>query len=28
VFRRADGYDNPATTALDAWTPPARGAKR
>ncbi|WP_323102459.1 lysine 5,6-aminomutase subunit alpha [Intrasporangium sp. YIM S08009] len=22
VVRRADGYDNPAITALDAWTPP------
>ena len=23
VRARADGYDNPAITALDAWTPPA-----
>ncbi|KRF44947.1 lysine 2,3-aminomutase [Terrabacter sp. Soil811] len=28
VSERADDYDNPATTALDAWTPPAKETGR
>ena len=28
VCERAAGYDNPAITALDAWTPPAKEGRR
>ena len=28
VFQRADGYDNPAINALDAWTPPTKGGAK
>jgi beta-lysine 5,6-aminomutase alpha subunit len=28
VVERADDYENPAITALDAWTPPAKGGPR